>query len=91
MVVLSRPGRVSNHPRRRRRSTPAPSSGTPQTTTGPQPASRACSAQYLPGRVSGRLPPGAIPPALTGTYALIILRVRDPGVYRILITNQLPQ
>jgi hypothetical protein len=33
----------------------------------------------------------ANPPALTGTYALIILRVRDPGVYRILITNQLPQ
>jgi hypothetical protein len=42
----------------------------------------------------GDYPPGAItgasPPALTGTYALIILRVRHPGVYRILITNQLP-
>jgi hypothetical protein len=42
----------------------------------------------------GDYPPGAItgasPPAVTGTYALIILRVRNPGVYRILITNQLP-
>ena len=42
----------------------------------------------------GDYPPGAItgasPPALTGTYALIILRVRHPGIYRILITNQLP-
>jgi hypothetical protein len=32
----------------------------------------------------------ASPPALTGTYALIILRVRDPGVYRILITMNRP-
>jgi hypothetical protein len=40
---------------------------------------------YPPGAVTG-----ATPPAVSGSYVLIILRVRHPSIERILITNQLP-
>lgn len=33
---------------------------------------------------------GASPPAVTGRYALIVLRVRHPSVERILVTDHLP-
>ncbi|MBV8996507.1 MAG: hypothetical protein JO287_23025 [Pseudonocardiales bacterium] len=33
---------------------------------------------------------GASPPAVTGRYALIVLRVRHPAVERILVTDHLP-
>jgi hypothetical protein len=34
--------------------------------------------------------PGASPPAVSGHYALVVLRVRHPAVSRILVTETLP-
>lgn len=40
---------------------------------------------YPPGAI-----PGATPPATSGSYALIVLRVRHPSVVRVLVTNDIP-
>lgn len=84
--ALSRAAGVAPPPPPPRPTTPHPHP-TPQ--AGPPPPPKACLVVYR-----GDYPPGAIPaalpPATSGHYALIVLGVRHPSVYRVLVTPDLP-
>lgn len=67
---------------------PAPPPPTTASRKGP-PTPKTCLVVY-----QGHYPPGAIagarPPATSGTYALMVLRVRRPAIERVLVTSTLP-
>jgi len=67
---------------------PAATAPAPSAQAGP-PTPKACLVVYRGHYPAGAVP-AALPPAVSGQYALIVLWVRQPAVYRVLVTDTLP-